>query len=64
MAEVKSFAGKSGEIFNIQLFVYSVALAVYQVPRDLSRCAVLLIYFYYDLRTMLPKYLFLQNNFT
>ena len=37
---------------------------VYQVLRDLSRCAVLFIYFYYDLRTMLPKYLFLQNNFT
>ena len=64
MAEVKSFVGKSGEIFNIQLFVYRVALAVYQVLRDLSRCAVLFIYFYYDLRTMLPKYLFLQNNFT
>ena len=46
------------------VFFYRVALAVYQVPRDLSRCAVLFIYFYYDLRTMLPKYLFLQNNFT
>ena len=45
MSEVQYFAGRSSEMFKIQLFVYRVALAVYQVPRDLSRCVVLFIYF-------------------
>ena len=45
MAEVQYFAGRSSEMFKIQLFFYRVALAVYQVPRDLSRCVVLFIYF-------------------